>query len=191
MERVGWLSRYHIASKRIASEAYSKICYKVETIPLLPLALGNPSIGFWSIPLVKRMQLATRKGDPVVWQYVSKPGPEFHLLRMRKLFKTKFPVSLGKLSKRSADLRENEFVMQCEVVDDLYEDFVRATKYRRTCAFCCVYVSLGTTSPEGQQPSDVFHNDLLSFRGYTRMRVPVLEGPGPVRTPSLSTSQYT
>lgn len=60
------------------------------------------------------------------------------------------------------------------MVDDLDEDFIWDCKDRRTRGFCCVAVSLEKTLPEGQQPSDAVHNASLSFRGYTRMRVPVL-----------------
>lgn len=56
-----------------------RVSERIDTIKveiILSLAPGDQSVVFWSIPLVNRMELATRSTDPVVWQCVSKPGPE-------------------------------------------------------------------------------------------------------------------
>lgn len=73
--------------------------------------MGDPREVSWSIPLVNRVEHATRLADPVVWQSISDASPELNALGSSKLLKRNFPVSLGKSSKSFAGFGEKEFVM--------------------------------------------------------------------------------
>lgn len=52
------------------------------------------------------------------------------------------------------------------MVDDHHEDFVRDIKDRRTSGFYCVVLSLGTTLPREQQPSDAIHDICGEVRAF-------------------------